>query len=394
MPLPLLVALVLATDPAVAMARAEARVRKVPIAIPILEGSAPVRSREVWDGFLRRNADRLEDVPEGLARKDRPLLISPRSYYLDLELRGLPLLGPAARGLERAAAEGVVSEDGRFSVPMANLTETDQATIQQTGLTAPSSDRDDPTQRFLNFVPNPQVMFRTPEGKTYGFSVRGKSTPYDPTAILAKLKFQDPDPVPEALRTAVQGRWIVAPETPLTLAAWSNLLADGKLELRVDARAKAWKAALGARGSQVSAADALRAIARAHRLYWRPVGDGWILAASPGEPRPFSIAILKAKGMEELAKILERLARAGAVPQDFLALMVENNQPVKQLGTQNIQRVRRLMAVGKVWPQDTGQLERLLSSPGIADATLSVNIAMSISVVGTGGSNGIGVTLP
>ena len=392
MALSLLLALLAPPDPAAVLVHAEARRRRTVVATPIPEGRPP-RSGETWTAFAALSDGVLTPIEGGLARGDRPLLISPRSLNGGTALQGLPLLGPVSRAMKGMASADVAK--GGYSWPTEGLPAVDRAAVRDAlghGMPAATGDPERDETESLRFTPSLQIAVRMKNGEAGGVYVSSDGRPYDPTAILERLRPKDMDPVPDALRKAVGDRTIPTPGTALSLAEWGRRLATTGVDLKVDARAAAWRVAVGTPGATLRVVEGLRAVARAERLYWRPVGAGWMLAASPGDPRPFAMTMLRATAWENMIPILDRMARSGLVPEDMLALIAAGKQAVKDLSPDDRERIRRLVASGTPWTGYENRLPKAMADP---EAVVEPYLSMVVSFNrGDALSNGIAVMLP
>lgn len=166
----------------------------------------------------------------------------------------------------------------------------------------------------------------------------------DRDALLEEIFVEAPAPEaartpPELARRLVGARVVVGEETRRPVAAWVRALdPDGTLYLSVDRRLEDWGAAVaGLR--EARAEEIAEDLARTMDLYWRPVGERWLLASTPGHPW---------KDMERLAR--HASARAGArfaralKPEGFIP---ENGVDVRRLGPAARAALSRLADCGQ-----------------------------------------------
>ena len=380
-------------------AQANAQGRVFAMSVPI--GAVAPGPSETPEVYSERVAHRLLpfDSGAGLMRPDRPLLIASQDATMAHDLKAWPILELIASPLGQADASGLAETTrGGYEFPLTSLDRGRADALvdrfQATGMFKGGI----PADARVGFSGGVQILLKERGGDTVGVWDSGGTEGYDPEPYLRKLRFADPDPVPAALAEKLRGSKVDLVPTNATLAEWIARLGREKVDLRVDRRAGHWRVAMAAPTPRASAVEVLRAIARTQRLYWRPVGDVWMLAASPSEPRTFSIELARARALENLIPLMGGLARAGVVSEDAFALLVggmAGETTVGEHDSNDIVRLRRLISRGKPFSDDGGRLAALLRDPSrVAASRLEVSYSMNVTLRFGANRLGIGMVLP
>lgn len=393
--IPVLFGLVPPDDRVTELVRREARTGF--FAAPVDAPGWSYRSGESLDSLLSR-VEGLEvvgkDGSRALARLDRPLLLQhrPRSW------EGFGLLAPLL--VELAEEIGGANR----SIALTKLPPVLREKVRKE-VGRYTSALDEPGM-FVGTKVDCQVYIH-PAGKSdqdyVGMTFAAPGKPFDPAKYADLFRRDDPHPVSADLRAALASAPSPKPGTR-TLAEWVRPYP----ELLVDGRAKTWTVALAGKGD---AATGLGAVARAARLYFRPFGEKWILAASPGEPRAHARHLFEAEAISGKYRLLAPLARAGAIPEDLFALvgMGASWEKAGKLGERRLAHIRNLLSSVKertfmmtplpnVTSKTIGPEEfaAFMRRHGGSDGTmLSVTFGGQIDVGRAGGSSfGVGVTFP
>lgn len=285
------------------------------IAVPVLPGLArrAGESVEAWNERIGGSS------PEKIAgvlvyrRSDRPLLRQGRIAATDEDLA---LIAPGVRlaGL-LAGQDAARTVSGHVGVPRGRLSPALRDELTR-GLRRYAPDLVDSPDAEFFLGPTFIVSIPFDGGKRVHVSIRtGRS--FDPEPYRRFFIVNDPSSMPDGLRQHLRAP--LAPEPDETLGALTTRLARSSgVDLQVDRRAAEWRVTIDGTAS-CAAADLAEMAARTHNLYWRPVADGWTLAASPADPTELSTFLREAGARAALFPFLAALARQGAIPEIALA---------------------------------------------------------------------------
>lgn len=352
-------------DPGVAIARELAGDRWA--AAPVDRTGWTYRTGESLDD-LKARVKNLE-VAEGpgfraLRRADRPLLLPYRARFGTSDL---------AHVFGRLL---VLSGRARRDVFLKSLPAVDRETIAE----AFGPDAMEQAGADAQLLPTVGIgLVHVPPGdeSTIYSATFPKATPFDPEPARSRFDVPEPPAMPPALRERLAKSPPPEPGTR-SLGEWTRAYPF----LVVDARARNWRVALQGSGD---AAAGLEAIASASRLWFRPLGERWFLAASPEDPRRFGVMMDRRKARAAAFSVLAPMARSGEVPEDLFAMIADGPTVDPD---RHAERVERLLALPEarfrrydrqqgVWSDDPeGRRVFLDAAPSTVRSTFTGDLEM------------------
>jgi hypothetical protein len=240
----------------------------------------------------------------------------------------------------------------------------------------------DTTITVIDSGGNRHVILRSGEGKRFDA---------EKYRNLFEIKFERA--IPRELLGAFEGVKPIAPGEYSVLEL-RNKLAKSVKNVFIDKRAEPLRSVFRSQ-SNLNYGNAFSAIMFTNDLFWRRVGDSWVIAASPLEPRSLSYSRLRQKARLKMFNNVALLAKMGLLTESLVPLIARSDTPkigdmpneVQQLLLQTIQNGTCL--------SNKNSLQKLLSNGGaLSQSKFEVSINLSLSIRWSGNSITIGIAKP